>query len=376
MTCEATTDLKSSATEMRGDRAPVELIWPPGLVGPTRPPALMYLDLNHWINLSKARLGRESGARYQNLLHACRRAVDEKRVRIVLSGSFWEEFSAIPNPQQRNDMVDLIDELTDFEYLAGSVEVMMLELQATLDAMTATRGFGYSTVELVGRSLLHTFGMVGGLRIVDQDGKDTTAALHAQRGPEFAHRFMELERTAERMLLAGPSDEEIPSLRKGGYAPERPRQRIVDNLKIEQTFADDQLDEHWRRGRLRDVLTGRELFLELNDMLRAELEVRQLGLKNVGGNLADARRLVLSMPSRAVTVELKTRYHRDANKRWTTNDLHDIHAMAVAVPYCDIVFTDAAARSGLLAAKLPQRMNTVLPRTPDELVGLLNALPT
>jgi len=338
---------------------------------PARPPALMYLDLNHWINLSKARLGRESGARYQRLLGVCRRAVNEKRVRIVLSGSFVEEFSAIPNPQQRNDLVDLIDELTDFEYLPGLVEVMKLELQATLDVMTGSRGLGFLPIELVGRSLLHTFGMVGGLLIVDENERDTTAEQREQGGPEFETRFKELERTAERMLLAGPSDEDIPRLRKEGYAPEIPRQSHADNVKIEQAFADNQLDEHWRRGRLRDVLTAREAHLELNDMLVAELNARRLTLETVAGDLADARRLVLSMPSRAVTVELKTRYHRDASKRWTTNDFHDIHAMAVAVPYCDIVFTDAAARNGLIGAKLHDRMGTILPRTPEELSALL-----
>jgi hypothetical protein len=350
----------------------VDLIWPPGLIPPQKPPTLLYLDLNHWINLSKARLDRKTGARYQGLLEACRRAVLERRVRIVLSGSFVQEFWAIPNPRQRDDLVDLIDELTNFEYLLSLVDVIYLELQATLDEMTGAPGHRYSPLNIVGRGLLYSFGMAGGLRLVDADGRDTTAEARLQGGPEFERRFKDLERTGERMLLAGARDEDIPGMREKGYAPEIPRNGLADNVKIEQAFADTQLNEHWRRGRLRDVLTGREVYLELNEMLGAELAVRKLTLEDVAGNLPDARRLVLSMPSRAVTVELKTGYHRDSRRRWNSNDLYDISAMAVAVPYCDIVFTDAAVRNGLIRAKFDKRMDTMLPRTPDELSAMLD----
>jgi len=192
--------------------------------------------------------------------------------------------------------------------------------------------------------------------------------------PDRLQQLRELEHQAERALIAGPSDEEVPAMRERGYAPEVPRKSLAGNVRIEQHFADEQLSESWRRGRLRDVLLAREVNLELNDMLTAELAARHMTLGEVPGNLTDARRLVLSMPSSCVTVELKTHYHRDAKKRWSVNDLHDIHAMSIAVPYCDIVFTDAAARNGLVRAKLHERMNTVLPRTPEDLAGILRDL--
>jgi hypothetical protein len=33
-----------------------------------------------------------------------------------------------------------------------------------------------------------------------------------------------------------------------------------------------------------------------------------------------------------VAISLKTRYHLDGPHQWTTNDIHDIDALAVAVP--------------------------------------------
>ena len=102
-------------------------------------------------------------------------------------------------------------------------------------------------------------------------------------------------------------------------------------------------------------------------MLATELHRREIGLGAVAGDLARARALVLSMPTACVRVEIKTRYHLNSEKKWTVNDLYDIDAMAVAVPYCDVVFTDAAVRDAAQRARLGERFDTALPRTPAEL---------
>ena len=47
------------------------------------------------------------------------------------------------------------------------------------------------------------------------------------------------------------------------------------------------------------------------------------------GEDADVRR---GHASSRVAISLKTRYHRDGRHQWTTNDIHDIDALAVAVP--------------------------------------------
>ena len=202
----------------------IERIWSPDIVLPLRPPALLYLDLNHWINLTKASLGRGT-APYLELLRALRSARGHRAIRIVLSVSFVEEFSAIKNPRQRDEVVELIDELTDFEYLAGLPDVFRLELQAFLDEKVGGRGLGWGAINLVGKSMLHGFGKKGGLRVYDETtGDDITDRARAEprRGdPDWLAR---LERRAEKELLAGPRDSEIQHLRDNGYEPERPRE--------------------------------------------------------------------------------------------------------------------------------------------------------
>ena len=69
------------------------------------------------------------------------------------------------------------------------------------------------------------------------------------------------------------------------------------------------------------------------------------------------------MPSTEVAIELKTAWHRNRDKLWVANDIFDIDALAVAVPYCDIVVTEKACHHALTRAKLGDRMNTALLRS-------------
>jgi hypothetical protein len=50
------------------------------------------------------------------------------------------------------------------------------------------------------------------------------------------------------------------------------------------------------------------------------------------------------MRSTEVSIATKTAWHRNANKKWTPNDIYDIDAMALSVPYCDVVVTEKACQ--------------------------------
>lgn len=72
-----------------------------------------------------------------------------------------------------------------------------------------------------------------------------------------------------------------------------------------------------------------------------------------------ARALTDSMPSSDVAITLTTARHR-SQSRWTSNDIFDLDAMSVAVPYCDIVVTERSARHVLDQAGLGRRLGTKL----------------
>lgn len=84
-----------------------------------------------------------------------------------------------------------------------------------------------------------------------------------------------------------------------------------------------------------------------------------------------SRGRTMSMPSTLAMVSLLTQYHQDPNKTWKQNDMYDINALATAVPYCDIVFTDAAARDALIRRQRQVTMDTVMPRRPGDLIDEL-----
>lgn len=352
----------------------VPSVWSGAVMVPARPPALVYLDLNHWINLAKVVAGKVAPAGYTDLLPAVRRANVDRRATLVLSSSLVQEIWNIADPRQRMDLVGVIEDLTDFHILASPVDLMRVELLASVAELVGDAPPDVGTFPLVGTSLLHAFGMKGGLKIVDGEGRDRTLET-LKGGDELRVRWPEIEREAERRLLAGPQDDELANLRAHGYRPEISRKQIVDNAMIEQDFADRLLTDRWRRGRIRDVLAAREVSLELIDLLMEELARRGITLGDVAGDLPRARALALSMPTSCVRVELKTQHHRNSSKKWTINDLNDIDALAVAIPYCDIVFTDAAVRNAARAAKLDERFGTDIPRRPADLINLLEALP-
>ena len=78
------------------------------------------------------------------------------------------------------------------------------------------------------------------------------------------------------------------------------------------------------------------------------------------------------MPSTYVTIQLKVHNHKTRSSALNPNDMYDFAALANAVPYCDIVFTDHAARKALLARHVDSYLSTSLPRDANDLVALLS----
>lgn len=359
-----------------GSEAPL-VMWPDSLIRPAAPSHLAYLDLNHWISLAKYQTGHRDGARHQRLFEACLAAGTEKRVLFVLTDSLFAEISNIKDPRQRRDIAHVVGTLTRFDYLLGRPDVMRHEIQYALNILTGQYRTNFAPINLVNRGVLHAFGRVSGLSIQDPSGHDITHRLRQEQGKaQFDPWLRDLELIAEKMLLAGPADDEIPDLVAAGYAPEVARattERRAEQER-EQVSRFNASEKNWRRGRIRDVIAAREAGFELIDLFVDEFAARGIDLeKATGGTLQGVRSLMLGMPSTAVSIELKTRYHQDGNKKWSVNDIHDMDALSVAVPYCDVVFTDAAARNALVAAHIDRRMGTVLPRTPREMIEILNS---
>jgi hypothetical protein len=328
----------------------------------------VYLDLNHWIYLAQANSGLSSGARFLPSLGACRNASKSGAARFVLSGSHYLEMIKIRDPAQRRAIADVMEELTDFAVLVSRVVIMELELEATLNRFVISIP-SLPPVNLLGRGARHAFGIKSGLRIMGPDGDATETVRHQMGCDKFDAFVADANLQLERSVLRGPTDDEVQKLQQYGWNPAGAT-AIATKRADEEQAQSGRLDEEggrWRRGRLRDLVAARELLIELQNMLPRALAARALTLDGIGPTPEAAMAFVRSMPSTEVSIEIKTAWHRNAHKRWTPNDIHDIDALSLAVPYCDIVVTEKGCHHLLNAARLGQRMHTTILRRLDDL---------
>lgn len=332
-------------------------IWPEQLVQPKRPPLLVYIDLNHWINLSRANISPEANIDpYQRLLTSCRAAIERKVIRIVIMDALYVEIAErIKNPRSRKNLARLIEELTGFSTILGRVDIMRIEVHATMDVITKNKEY-HPKVQLLGFGVYHAF----------QEANESDRKLIQQS------RFL-----FERGVIEGPQDLEIPSLRETGYKPEIAIAATESRRDWERTLGPILRNEgqHWRSDGLKTVVKAREIKHELWNSIARQAALRKVTVWDLLNCVPGSPTEIIDlMPSTAVDVEIKTKYHRNLERKWQINDIRDIDMISVALPYCDIVFTDNEVRDAVTSTKLDAIMNTHLPSTPDDFANYLDAL--
>lgn len=353
-----------------------ELVW----ANVTRPPIpLVYLDLNTIIYIAKALRGdRNVPTGYRDLYEAVVRAKSEQRALFPLSGVHLWEVAKIADPRQRRRLADVMEEFSDFNYLPGRVAVAELEFDAGIARVMGEQP-RLGPIALLRPTFGQVFGMVGGIKIVEADGRDISEVVRSGMSDDdyFALR-QRMNVEVERRVLRGPSDEELLELRKDPNY--RPEVAIASHQSRVEWELDGQrvLDKNpkWRRGRLRDVVSAREFVHEWKDMLaRTRVERVRSGLPPFEPGRDKLRSFLSSMPHTQVAVSIKTQLHKNPGHNWTPNDISDIDAMSVAYPYCEAVFPDKAIRHALRNSKELRSMGTFVPRRPGELTDWLDGLP-
>jgi hypothetical protein len=354
-----------------------DVIWPGDLQLPDRPPAMVYLDMLGFINLAELAVGKSAAPGYEALLAAARRARNERRAVFPLSSTHVIELCDIGDVQRRRERAAIMEELSGFHYMMGRPQIQQLELEAALNDIPGVSIAPQGPISLIGPSLLWAFGQRGGLVTNAPDPDALAKHICGQMGIEpGAEPMATLNLWAERELLAGPDDEDDPDLVASGYNPQKWRDTVEKRAEQERYLVGElDSDPKFRQGRLRDVVNARELEIELGDMLTR----MTMAMNTSIGQLLDYDRTKLRnftdrMPSTRVAVSLKAAYHKDNRHEWTTNDIHDIDALSIAVPYCDAVFADKAARNKVVSSPELEVFNTFLPRTPEELADWLDGL--
>lgn len=353
-----------------------ELVWA-NVMRPRTP--LVYLDLNTIIYIAKTLRGDENvPPGYGELFEAASRAKDEKRVMFPLGESHLWELTKITDPKQRARLADVLESLSDFNYLLGRISVAELEFDAGMAKVMGEEP-RIGSVPMLRPTFGQVFGMVGGVNVVDADGRDVAGTLQAQMGEdEYAALRANMNYGVERRMLRGPSDADLAELRKDpDYRPEvaiaSHQSRVEWELATERVLTKY---PKWRRGRLRDVIGAREIVHEWNDLfarLRVDRVNAGLPAFDPGDDLF--RSFLGGMPHTQVAISLKTRLHMNPRHKWTPNDISDIDAISVAYAYCEAVFPDKAMRHALLNSKELRVLETFVPRRAAELTEWLDGQP-
>ena len=341
-------------------------LWPTTLRLPARPPRLIYLDLNHWIELSKAYSGHHDGKKHRRILEACLKAVRDGKAVFPLSEYIYAEIAKITSYRQRRDLREIIEQVCRYMVVTSLTNVVTNEIEAVLDQVVGPRHVLFNETDYLDWGVSSLFGRALDFRIESPSGDDVTEEFRRTypRGPEaFDTVLLNAQLELNRRVIEGPTPEQEPGLRALGWNPEAIVQayerKALDELAQVGLFDDY---PNWRLGRIRDVIAARETLVEVRDIFDEGFAARGAGAIDqfFAVKPDELRSIYSAMPSFDVMVTLKVSLHRDPNHRWTNNDIFDIRALALTVPYCDVVVTDRSMWSHVTRHKLPERYDTIV----------------
>ena len=370
-------------------------LWPTTLCLPARPPRLIYLDLNHWIELSKAHSGHRDGKKHRCVLEvwpeshlpgfalrqtglhrdgkkhrcvldACLKAVRDGKAVFPLSEHIYAEIAKINSYRQRRDLREVIEQVCRYMVVTSLTVVVTHEIESVLDQTVGPSPVPLNTTNYLDWGVSRAFGRTCDIRIKSASGDDVTEEFRRTypSGPEaFDTVLLNAERELSRRAIEGPTLQEEPGLRALGWSPEAivqaHKQKASEELEQARRFDDY---PNWRLGPIRDVITAREAFVEYGDIFDEGFARRGPGTMEqfFAVKPDDLRSIYSSMPSLDVAVTLKTSLHRNPNHKWTNNDIYDMRALALTIPYCDVVVTDRSMWSHVTRHKLPERYETVV----------------
>lgn len=333
----------------------------------------VYLDQWVWIKLARANRGRPEAPWHLDVLEAVREAAADG-VAFPLSATHYLETARIRDPRQRQDLVDVMAPVSAMRTLRGGREPIRHQLLVALHESVGRPAFRPTPPQMLGLGASWAVqGVQASMRVLDSEGSIVDNADPAW--------LRHVNQYTEACMLAGPPDEEVPSLRAMGY---RTAQEVDtqpgSRLDWEKAFS-EQLKSHApSRAELRIWLLARELTHEHQEVFDEVLSEYRLRVSDLAGGSDYSRqnrqRLVAFVdlvPSLRIAAEMKLEMFRNRSREWSWNMISDIDFLSRAVPYCQVVVADRDAasifkRSGA-EARLQATVISQLRDLPDALAG-------
>ncbi len=336
-------------------------------------PISIYLDQLHWIHLAQAHTRHKSGEQYYEVYQYLLEQREADKIFCPLSLTHYMELSATGNYRQRTDVATVMAELSQFRTIASMSVLRHAEIEQALhkhfgkpeDPMQ-TQPFGSGV----------SFAANGVNRAMKLHSKSSSieSLATAMGGIE---KLREFERTAtdlaEFEVLRGPHESQVQELReKYGYAPESAEEVARRRAAQEEELAQKLIADPSQRRNLDSIVAARYLMWELREPLMPALT--KIGM-TLDGFLAVGRegimQFVYDIPTAHVLAAFTKANLKNLNRTWKKNDIHDMDALTVAIPYCDVVVTEKHAYTQMLNAGMEQKYNTKILRNIEDLPNVL-----
>jgi hypothetical protein len=320
----------------------------------------VYLDQNKWIDLAKARAGRKEKAHLVEVLQAAHEAVRAGDASFPLSAQHYYETLHRGDRESREHLAGTMLSLSQGHAIASAQVVVPYEIEVARFKQQQLPNDLPPAVQIFGEGANHVF---------------NTEMFTYEAPDEFEGHPLPAELQAVATVI-GSTVMEFGIL-AGSPSSEKTRLALSEHMRLTGSmFACGQQELRDRvaelgRGRLEDVMTATAIADIHGPLLAvcARLGVDPGRLLAAGAEVLGP--LVGAIPSRWVEREMRRLRHANPQKRWEGNDLNDVMALSIAVPYCDVVVTERQWVNFADRAELGRRFNTAVINDLPKLPALL-----
>lgn len=270
-------------------------------------PTLIYLDLNKWIDLAKAAVGKSDGQKYQRALKTAEQLVSEGEAIFPLSSAHFMEAAKIGNDGQRHELAKLMVKLSNGWFLVSASYLLMSELRRAV-ASQFQQPFCEEAISPVSRSLSLAF--IIDAQLANANFDDTTF-----RSPVMLEEFLATARVNRQFLD-----------RLGSFAVEHEAGRALRwDLPPE----------------IRKRTYCAMVAIAIQNRLAAVLQEFGLSMDELVVLGPDrCVKLLERVPLLDVEINLHLERNQHRDRKIAVNDEIDLGFLSVAVPYCQVVVTE------------------------------------
>ncbi|MEV7977253.1 hypothetical protein [Streptomyces sp. NPDC086519] len=318
-------------------------------------PLMVYLDLNHWYALGDALAGAPQNPDHVTALKQFQGHVERGEVMFPLSAVHYMELTENPRDAHRERAADAMALLSRFVTMAPESKILDEELALELNRRLGRPAFPKKVAKF-GIGVGFAFGEAKRM-VLKGITEENRQELETRLGMSVSQFEASANATAEYWVLRGPT----ATLRSAipNYDPYVAR-RIAD-----AQLADFSVMINTLRTvpdiakRPMDAICARQLSFDIIDNYTRALMSAGFMMRTPFHGPTELTDFLTALPSRKVVTMMHFHYLKDVHRNWTINDLRDIAALSIAIPYCDAVVTDKKARdTAVNRAHLDKEFNT------------------